>query len=157
MWAGDCHAVFFTRVQQEVSSFSTDLWPLILGVLFLVYVCNFIDRQVLSILLDDIKRDLQVSDTAMGLLAGWLALRAGLPAGVLNVICGDRDTGRLVVEHPTPQMVSVRNSRSAVCSIVPRQAWASAWVGAAQTTGVSSPGSSRSCLGSPLADQNLIG
>ncbi|MBB2484019.1 branched-chain amino acid ABC transporter permease [Mitsuaria sp. WAJ17] len=31
-------AVFFTRVQQEVSSFSTDLWPLILGVLFLVCV-----------------------------------------------------------------------------------------------------------------------
>lgn len=31
-------AVFFTRVQQEVSSFSTDLWPLILGVLFLVSV-----------------------------------------------------------------------------------------------------------------------
>ena len=31
-------AVFFTRVQQEVSSYSTDLWPLILGVLFLVCV-----------------------------------------------------------------------------------------------------------------------
>jgi betaine-aldehyde dehydrogenase len=33
-----------------------------------------------------------------------------LPAGVLNVICGDRDTGRLVVEHDTPQMVSVTGS-----------------------------------------------
>ncbi|MGM9513899.1 branched-chain amino acid ABC transporter permease [Roseateles sp. DB2] len=31
-------AVFFTRVQQEVSSYSTDLWPLILGILFLVCV-----------------------------------------------------------------------------------------------------------------------
>lgn len=31
-------AVFFTRLQQEVSSYSTDLWPLILGVLFLVSV-----------------------------------------------------------------------------------------------------------------------
>ncbi len=31
-------AIFFTRVQQEVSSYSTDLWPLILGVLFLVCV-----------------------------------------------------------------------------------------------------------------------
>lgn len=31
-------ALFFTRIQQEVSSYSTDLWPLILGVLFLVSV-----------------------------------------------------------------------------------------------------------------------
>ena len=33
-----------------------------------------------------------------------------LPAGVLNVVCGDRDTGRLLVEHPTPAMVSVTGS-----------------------------------------------
>ena len=33
-----------------------------------------------------------------------------LPPGVLNVICGDRDTGRLLVEHETPQMVSVTGS-----------------------------------------------
>ncbi len=33
-----------------------------------------------------------------------------LPAGVLNVICGDRDTGRGMVQHPTPAMVSVTGS-----------------------------------------------
>jgi betaine-aldehyde dehydrogenase len=33
-----------------------------------------------------------------------------LPAGVLNVVCGDRDTGRALVSHPTPQMVSVTGS-----------------------------------------------
>ena len=33
-----------------------------------------------------------------------------LPAGVLNVICGDRDTGRAMVEHDTPAMVSVTGS-----------------------------------------------
>ncbi|MGA8726319.1 MAG: aminobutyraldehyde dehydrogenase [Acidimicrobiales bacterium] len=33
-----------------------------------------------------------------------------LPPGVLNVVCGDRDTGRLLVEHPTPAMVSVTGS-----------------------------------------------
>ena len=27
------------------------------------------------------------------------------PPGVFNVVCGDRDTGRALVEHPTPQMV----------------------------------------------------
>jgi betaine-aldehyde dehydrogenase len=33
-----------------------------------------------------------------------------LPAGVINVICGDRGTGRLLVEHPTPAMVSITGS-----------------------------------------------
>jgi betaine-aldehyde dehydrogenase len=32
------------------------------------------------------------------------------PPGVFNVICGDRDTGRLLVSHPTPQMVSITGS-----------------------------------------------
>lgn len=43
----------------------------VLGVLFLVYVVNFIDRQILSILLDPIKQDLGASDTAMGFLTGF--------------------------------------------------------------------------------------
>jgi betaine-aldehyde dehydrogenase len=33
-----------------------------------------------------------------------------LPPGVLNVVCGDRDTGRAVVEHPTPQLVAITGS-----------------------------------------------
>jgi betaine-aldehyde dehydrogenase len=33
-----------------------------------------------------------------------------LPPGVLNVVCGDRDTGRLLVQHETPQMVSITGS-----------------------------------------------
>ncbi len=32
------------------------------------------------------------------------------PAGVFNVICGDRDTGRALVSHPIPQMVSITGS-----------------------------------------------
>ena len=33
-----------------------------------------------------------------------------VPAGVLNVITGDRETGRALVEHPTPQMVAITGS-----------------------------------------------
>ncbi|NUR63952.1 MAG: gamma-aminobutyraldehyde dehydrogenase [Catenulispora sp.] len=33
-----------------------------------------------------------------------------LPAGVLNVVCGDRDTGRAMVEHKTPAMASITGS-----------------------------------------------
>ena len=33
-----------------------------------------------------------------------------LPKGVFNVITGDRDTGRMLIENPTPQMVSITGS-----------------------------------------------
>jgi betaine-aldehyde dehydrogenase len=33
-----------------------------------------------------------------------------LPKGVFNVVCGDRDTGRALVGHNTPQMVSITGS-----------------------------------------------
>jgi betaine-aldehyde dehydrogenase len=41
-----------------------------------------------------------------------LAEMAGdiFPAGVFNVICGDRDTGRTLVSHPIPQMVAITGS-----------------------------------------------
>jgi betaine-aldehyde dehydrogenase len=32
------------------------------------------------------------------------------PAGVFNVVCGDRDTGRAVVSHPVPQLVAITGS-----------------------------------------------
>jgi betaine-aldehyde dehydrogenase len=36
-----------------------------------------------------------------------------LPPGVFNVVCGDRDTGRALVAHPTPQFVSITGSTRA--------------------------------------------
>ncbi|GGZ78448.1 gamma-aminobutyraldehyde dehydrogenase [Streptomyces subrutilus] len=33
-----------------------------------------------------------------------------LPKGVFNVVCGDRETGRAMVEHPTPAMASITGS-----------------------------------------------
>jgi len=33
-----------------------------------------------------------------------------LPPGVFNVVCGDRDTGRALVSHPTPAMASITGS-----------------------------------------------
>ena len=42
----------------------------VLGVLILVYIFNFIDRNILSILAEDIKADLCISDAQMGFLYG---------------------------------------------------------------------------------------
>jgi betaine-aldehyde dehydrogenase len=36
-----------------------------------------------------------------------------LPPGVFNVVAGDRDTGRAVVSHPTPQLISITGSTRA--------------------------------------------
>ncbi|MFF5500285.1 gamma-aminobutyraldehyde dehydrogenase [Streptomyces roseolus] len=33
-----------------------------------------------------------------------------VPKGVFNVVCGDRETGRAMVEHPTPAMASITGS-----------------------------------------------
>ena len=59
----------------------------VLGVLVLLYVLNFIDRQIVSILVEDIKRDLGADDAQMGFLTGaafgvFYAL-FGIPLGKL--------------------------------------------------------------------------
>ncbi|MDT3399741.1 gamma-aminobutyraldehyde dehydrogenase [Streptomyces sp. B1866] len=46
-----------------------------------------------------------IADIVGGVLAGL-----GHPAGVFNVLCGDRATGRLMVEHPVPAMASITGS-----------------------------------------------
>lgn len=52
--------------QMPVQSYS---WY-VLAVLFMVYVLNFVDRQILAILADDIKRDLNLTDADIGFLFG---------------------------------------------------------------------------------------
>ncbi len=49
-----------------------------------------------------------VSSVLMAEIAGEF-----FPPGVFNVICGDRDTGRAVVSHKTPAMVSITGSTRA--------------------------------------------
>ena len=70
----------------------------VLGVLFVVYVLNFIDRQVISILAEDIKRDLRLGDDDLGFLYGtafgvFYAL-FGIPLGRL---ADNWHRGRLMV------------------------------------------------------------
>ena len=54
---------------------------------------------------------LKPSDTtpASTLLLAEIAAEC-MPPGVFNVICGDRDTGRVLVSHPTPAMVAITGS-----------------------------------------------
>ncbi|MDG9705463.1 gamma-aminobutyraldehyde dehydrogenase [Streptomyces sp. DH37] len=43
-------------------------------------------------------------------IIGGVLRELDLPAGIFNVVCGDRDTGRLMVEHRTPAMASITGS-----------------------------------------------
>lgn len=43
---------------------------LVLGLLVLIYGCNFVDRYVFIILMEPMKRDLRLSDTQLGLVSG---------------------------------------------------------------------------------------
>ena len=59
-----------TSPTRDDSSISPAYANYVLAVMFLAYVFNFIDRQIISILLEPIKEELGVTDTAMGFLTG---------------------------------------------------------------------------------------
>jgi MFS family permease len=57
----------------------------VVGLLTAAYLCAYVDRQILSLLVEPIKRDLHISDTQMGLLQGLafglFYTLAGVPLG----------------------------------------------------------------------------
>jgi len=69
----------------------------VLAILFVVYVFNFIDRQILGILLDDIKADLGVSDSAMGFLVGFAFVLFYTVAGIPIARLADRSSRRSII------------------------------------------------------------
>src|SRR5947209_8294404 len=44
---------------------------IVLGMLTLIYALNFLDRTIFNVLIEPIKKEFALSDTAMGLLAGF--------------------------------------------------------------------------------------
>ncbi|MCT2594201.1 gamma-aminobutyraldehyde dehydrogenase [Streptomyces sp. N2-109] len=50
------------------------------------------------------------STVLMAEIIGGVLAGLDLPQGIFNIVCGDRDTGRLMVEHPVPAMASITGS-----------------------------------------------
>jgi predicted MFS family arabinose efflux permease len=69
----------------------------VLGVLFLVYVINFIDRQVMSVFLGPIKEEFGASDSAMGLLVGFAFALFYTFAGIPIARWADRGNRRSII------------------------------------------------------------
>jgi predicted MFS family arabinose efflux permease len=77
--------------------FSRGYTGLVLALLWVAYVLNFVDRQILSILLEPIKADLGVSDTAMGFLTGFAFAAFYTVAGIPIARLADRSVRRSVI------------------------------------------------------------
>lgn len=68
-----------------------------LGLLVFLYVINYVDRQVLSVLIEPIKRDLGASDTQMGILSGIAFALFYTTMGVPIARLADRGVRRTVI------------------------------------------------------------
>jgi len=68
-----------------------------LGLLLVVYVSNFIDRQILTILAESIRRDLDLSDTQLGFLGGLAFAVFYTFAGIPIARWADRGTRRTII------------------------------------------------------------
>ncbi|MDX1649109.1 MAG: MFS transporter, partial [Myxococcota bacterium] len=69
----------------------------VLGLLFVVYVFNFVDRQIMSILIEPIKEDLGASDSQMGFLTGFAFALFYTTAGLPIARFADRGARRSVI------------------------------------------------------------
>jgi len=85
----------------------------VLGVLSVAYVFNFVDRQILSVLLVDIQEDLGVSDTQMGFLGGTAFAIFYTLAGIPIARWADRGNRRTVLAFG----VAVWSLMTAACGL----------------------------------------
>ena len=69
----------------------------VLSVLVAVYVMNFVDRQILAIVLEDVKAELGASDTVMGLLSGLAFVMFYTLAGIPIARWADRGSRRFII------------------------------------------------------------
>ena len=91
-------AVRETRsAEQQRTPVSSAYANYVLGVLFVVYVFNFIDRQILATLIGPIQRELDISDTAMGFLVGFAFVLFYSVAGIPIARWADRGSRRGVI------------------------------------------------------------
>lgn len=68
-----------------------------LGLLMLTYAMNYVDRKILAILLEPIKRDLHLSDTSLGFLTGFSFALFYATLGVPIAMLADRKSRRNII------------------------------------------------------------
>lgn len=86
-----------TAPADDSVQFSTGYSNYVLAVLFIVYVVNFIDRQVLSVFIGPIKEEFGASDTQMGLLVGFAFALLYTIAGIPIARWADKGSRRNII------------------------------------------------------------
>ncbi len=81
---------------QEKSQPGVYAWY-VLALLSLTYVLNFIDRQILAMLMEPIKKEFGVSDTAMGFLSGFAFVFFYSVVGIPIARWADRGSRKLII------------------------------------------------------------
>ena len=84
-------------VDQEIALVSPGRARYALGLLLVVYIFNFIDRQILAILLEDIKREIQLTDAQLGWLGGIAFALFYTFAGIPIARWADFGSRRLII------------------------------------------------------------
>ena len=69
------------------------------GLLMVVYTFNFIDRQLLAILQESIKLELELSDSQLGLLTGFAFALFYVTAGIPIARWADRGNRRNIISY----------------------------------------------------------
>ncbi|MCZ6870033.1 MAG: MFS transporter [Gammaproteobacteria bacterium] len=99
---------------QESAAFTKGYRYYVLGILTVAYVFNFIDRQILVILQESIKVDLDLSDAQLGLLSGFAFAVFYVTVGIPIARWADRGTRRTIISLA----IGVWSAMTAVCGIV---------------------------------------
>ena len=85
----------------------------VVGILFLAYTISFVDRQIMSLLIEPIKRDLEINDTQISLLHGFAFVifytTLGIPLGRL----ADRKNRKAIISAG----IFVWSFMTAVCGL----------------------------------------
>lgn len=91
----------------------------VLFVLVLVYMVNYIDRQIFSILLQSIKRDLHLSDTELGVLSGLAFAFFYAILGIPIASLADRFNRRNIIAIS----ITIWSVMTAVCGLAANFGW----------------------------------
>jgi MFS family permease len=99
---------------EESAGFNKRYRYYVLGVLTTAYIFNFIDRQILVILQESIKLDLDLSDAQLGLLSGFAFAIFYVTVGIPIARWADKGTRRTIISLA----IGVWSAMTALCGIV---------------------------------------
>lgn len=102
-----------SSASREAGEFNKGYRYYVLGILLVVYVFNFIDRQILSILMEPVRLELDLSDTQLGFLSGIAFALFYATLGIPIARLADRTSRKGVIAA----CLTIWSGMTAVCGL----------------------------------------